>query len=123
MLLLFFLFQKILDYPALFHDFGFEGEGRPVLVGMLIVFSYILAPLQFVLNTVMTWNTRRFEFQADAFAHDLGRGKPLIKALVKLNNDNKGFPVYDSLYSAFHNTHPPLLERINAIELAEKQKQ
>ena len=121
MLLLFFLFQQILDYPALFTDFGFPGEDRPVLVGMLIVFSYILAPLQFVLSAVTTWNTRRFEFQADAFANNLGRGKPLVRALVKLNNDNKGFPVYDSLYSAFHNTHPPLLERIEAIELAAKK--
>ena len=60
--------------------------------------------------------------KADAFAFELGRGKPLVKALIKLNNDNKGFPVYDSLYSAFHNTHPPLLERIGAIELAAKSK-
>ena len=84
----------------------------------MITFGHILSPLQFVLGVASTWNTRRFEFQADAFANELGRGQELIAALIKLNNDNKGFPIYDPLYSALHNTHPPLMERIGAIRAA-----
>jgi STE24 endopeptidase len=42
---------------------------------------------------------RRFEFQADEFAAGLGKTRDLQSALVKLNNDNLSFPVYDWLYS------------------------
>ena len=66
----------------------------------------------------MTALSRRFEFQADEFANKtLGRGEMLAKAVVKLNNDNLSFPIYDHMYSAWHHSHPPLLERLDAIKL------
>ena len=37
--------------------------------------------------------------QADEFAANMGKAKDLKTALVKLNNDNLGFPIYDWLYS------------------------
>ena len=43
----------------------------------------------------MTCISRKFEFQADEFAVGLGKGKLLVSALLKLNNDNLGFPVAD----------------------------
>jgi STE24 endopeptidase len=73
------------------------------------------------LNFGMTALSRRFEFQADEFANrTLGRGEMLVSALVKLNNDNLSFPIYDPLYSGWHHSHPPLLERMEAIR-AKKQ--
>lgn len=59
--------------------------------------------------------SRHFEFAADAFAKKLNRASDLRSALIKLNIDNLGFPVYDWLYSAFNLSHPPLLERIKAL--------
>ena len=35
---------------------------------------------------------------------------------MKLNNDNLGFPIYDWLFSAWHHSHPPLLERMAALD-------
>jgi STE24 endopeptidase len=57
-----------------------------------------------------------FEFQADNFAKKLRYTEPLKTALIKLNKDNLGFPVNDWLYSTWHFSHPPLLERIKALE-------
>ena len=47
--------------------------------------------------------------------------KPLRSALIKLNNDNLGYPIYDWLYSAWNHSHPPILERL-AVLRAKDQK-
>ena len=63
----------------------------------------------------MTMLSRRFEFQADKFGKDLGYSYPLESALIKLHKDNLGFPVADKLYSTYHYSHPPIVERIRAL--------
>ncbi|KAH0502007.1 CAAX prenyl protease 1-like protein [Microtus ochrogaster] len=68
-----------------------------------------------VLSFCLTVLSRRFEFQADAFAKKLGMAKDLYSALIKLNKDNLGFPVSDWLFSTWHYSHPPLLERLQAL--------
>ena len=72
-----------------------------------------------VLSFLMTSLSRKFEFQADAFAKSLGRAVSLRSALVKLNKDNLGFPVADWLYSLWHYSHPPLVERLRALNKTE----
>lgn len=67
----------------------------------------------------MTVNSRRFEFQADAFAKSLKMAKELKSSLIKLNKDNLGFPVTDWLYSSWNYSHPPLLERLKGLEKSE----
>lgn len=81
-------------------------------IHLLLYFSLLIQVLSFL----MTILSRRFEFQADAFAKSLGRSKFLHQALIKLNKDNLGFPVYDWLYSMWHHSHPPLLERLKALD-------
>lgn len=68
-----------------------------------------------VLSFCLTVLSRRFEFQADAFARGMGRASELYSALIKLNKDNLGFPVADWLFSMWHYSHPPLLERLRAL--------
>ena len=72
-----------------------------------------------LLSFCMTVLSRRYEFQADAFAKSLKRAAPLRSALVKLNIDNLGFPVADWLYSTWHYSHPPLIERMRALDKTE----
>lgn len=69
-----------------------------------------------MLSFCLTVLSRRFEFQADAFAKKLGKAKDLYSALIKLNKDNLGFPVSDWLFSMWHYSHPPLLERLQALK-------
>ncbi len=68
------------------------------------------------MSFLITQLVRRFEYQADAFALSLGHSKSLSSALVTLHQDNLGFPVADPLYSAFHHSHPTLLERLQVLK-------
>ena len=70
---------------------------------------------------LMTMLSRRFEFQADEFGKGLGYGVKLQSALIKLHKENLGFPVADKLYSAYHYSHPPLLERLKALRASTKK--
>lgn len=63
---------------------------------------------------------RRFEFQADQFAHNLKMSASLRSALTKLVKENLSFPIADPLYSAFNHTHPTLLERIRELKTKEE---
>ncbi|XP_060525827.1 CAAX prenyl protease 1 homolog [Cylas formicarius] len=119
--LLFAVFKVMFKYPLLYRALGFY-HVHPVLVGLFIVLQYIMMPYNAVLSFFMTVLSRSFEFQADDFAVRLGKGKELERALLKLNKDNLGFPVNDYLYSAWHHSHPPLLERLSAIRNAVSKK-
>lgn len=67
--------------------------------------------------------TRRFEYQADYFATTLGYSQELGEALIKLHLDNLSFPVSDKWYSAWHYSHPTVIERLRAIsEHGKEQK-
>lgn len=112
--LMFLLFAFLSKSKPLYVAFGFT-DSQPVLIGLMIVLQYILAPYSAVVNFLMTVLSRKFEFQADTFAAELGRADALKTALIKLNNDNLSFPIFDWLYSAWNHSHPPLLERIEAL--------
>ncbi|XP_078094274.1 CAAX prenyl protease 1 homolog [Mustelus asterias] len=111
----FFLFAVLMDRKELFTAFGFS-DIQPTLIGLMIIFQFIFSPYNEVLSFCLTVLSRRFEFQADAFAKDLGKATDLYSALIKLNKDNLGFPVADWLYSMWHYSHPPLLERLRALK-------
>jgi len=112
---MFALFAYLSKYSPLYQAFGFY-DSQPALIGLMIVLQYITAPYSALIGFLMSVLSRHFEFQADEFAANLGKAEDLKSALVKLNNDNLGFPVYDWLYSAWHHSHPPLLERIDALK-------
>jgi len=113
--LMFALFAYLSKSKPLYEAFGFT-DSQPVLIGLMIVLQYITAPYSAVIGFLMSVLSRHFEFQADEFAANMGKAKDLQSALVKLNNDNLGFPIYDWLYSAWHHSHPPVLERMEALK-------
>jgi len=113
--LCFAVFGLLVHEQRLYDAFGFF-DTRPVYIGLIIIFQFIFAPYNELLSFLMTCISRKFEFEADEFAVGLGKGKLLVSALLKLNNDNLGFPVADRLFSAWHYSHPPLLERLAALK-------
>ena len=120
----FALFGLLIEFGHLFAAFGFQPNNAgvyPTIIRLVIVFQFILMPYHEVVNFLMTWNTRRFEFQADRYAVDDKRGDKLMDALVKLQNDNLSFPLCDWLYSTWNYSHPPILERIDAIKRSAKK--
>ncbi|CAN7989280.1 unnamed protein product [Ixodes hexagonus] len=110
----FMIFAMLYKDPRLYEAFGFYGT-RPVFVGLILIFMYIFSPYNTLLEFLMTALSRHFEFEADAFARKMHRASYLRSALIKLNRDNLSFPVHDWLYSAWHHSHPPVLERVKAL--------
>ncbi|KAL8582512.1 hypothetical protein ACOMHN_065491 [Nucella lapillus] len=115
--LCFLVFALLLSKTVLYEAFGFSTQ--PTLIGLFIIFQFVFAPYNELLSFMMTVLSRRFEFQADAFAKGLHFTDKLKSALIKLNRDNLGFPLTDWLFSAWHYSHPPLLERLKALDKAE----
>ena len=65
-----------------------------------------------------TWS-RRFEYEADAFAAEVTDGSAsLIGALRKLNEKNLSNLTSHPIYSGFYYSHPTLLERERALDRA-----
>ena len=107
--------------PGLYSSFGFVPGERPALAAMML-FQLIIGPVDEVLGLLQNVISRAFEFQADAFGASLGWGAELKAALCVLDKENKGAPNVDRWYSAYHYSHPPLPERLAAIDENMKDK-
>ncbi|XP_075493012.1 CAAX prenyl protease 1 homolog [Primulina tabacum] len=103
----------------LFRSFGFDTQ--PVLIG-LVIFQHTVIPLQHIVSFLLNLVSRSFEFQADSFAKKLGYASPLRAALVKLQEENLSAMNTDPWYSAYHYSHPPLVERLAAIDKTDKKE-
>merc|ERR1711934_495004 len=62
---------------------------------------------------------RSFEFQADGFAAKMGRAPQLCSGLFQIHEENKGDLNPDTWYSWYHFSHPPLVERLRALNALE----
>ncbi|KAK4804627.1 hypothetical protein SAY86_004444 [Trapa natans] len=102
----------------LFRSFGFDAQ--PVLIG-LIIFQHTVIPLQHLVSFGLNLVSRSFEFQADAFAKRLGYAAALRAGLVKLQEENLSAMNTDPWYSAYHYSHPPLVERLAALDEPSKK--
>ncbi|CAB3408529.1 unnamed protein product [Caenorhabditis bovis] len=117
----FAVFAYFYKSPVLFEAFGFHDT--PILIGLILVFVYVLAIYNQLAQTAVTVHSRSAEFGADEFAVKLGHGQNLIGALTKLGVDNLSMPIDDPLYSWCNHTHPPVVERVAAVKRLEVKKQ
>ena len=109
------IFAALMNRQVFYTSFGF-GQEKPVLIGLMIILQFIFAPYNELISFLMTALCRQFEFQADQFAKSLGKTVHLKSGLIKLFKDNLSFPLCDWLYSTWHYSHPPLLERLRALD-------
>lgn len=116
LLFIFWLFGKCYQDQQLYSDFGFTTT-MPTLIGF-IVFNYIFTPIENVINFFNILLTRKHEFEADRFGVNLGYADSLRSGLIKLQLENLGNMNPDKWYSTYHYSHPPLVERLEAIEKA-----
>ena len=119
---LFFAFSLCHKNVLIYRAFGFTDVSFiPTLISFQL-FLELYAPLEFVLSFLMNVLSRLFEFQADEYAKGLKMEKELVGALLKLSVQNKGMLWPDSLYSAFNHSHPPVIQRIQALGVKIKAK-
>ena len=78
----------------------------------LALFSLVLPVFTFALAPLAAQYSRRHEFEADAFAAGIAGAPPLVRALVKLYEDNAATLTPDPVHSAFYDSHPPAGERV-----------
>nr|CAG8632869.1 5422_t:CDS:2 [Entrophospora candida] len=84
-----------------------------------MLFQFIYSPIDNAISFFMNILSRKHEFEADAYAKKLGYGAQLRSGLIKLQIENLSNLNNDSWYSAYHFSHPPLPERLNALEKIE----
>ncbi len=82
----------------------------------LQLFLLALPVFTFVLEPLGSLYSRKHEFEADAFATRYADALALVRALVKLYEDNAATLTPDPLHSAYHDSHPSAAVRIARIE-------
>jgi STE24 endopeptidase len=102
-----------------FRAFGFEPQNDfapAAIVPAMLLFALLAGTVSFWLGPIINVWSRRFEYQADAFAREvMGEAQSLIGALRKANEKNLGNLMPHPLYSGFYYSHPTLLERERAL--------
>ena len=78
----------------------------------LLLFMLVLPLFTFFVSPLSARRSRKFEFEADAYAVANSDGKALANALLKLYQDNASTLTPDSWYVAFYYSHPPASQRL-----------
>ncbi len=82
----------------------------------LLLFFMVLPVFSFLLHPLMSYYSRKHEFEADAYAAQQTDARDLASALVKMYQDNAATLTPDPVYSTFYDTHPPALVRIARLQ-------
>jgi len=105
-----------------YRAFAFEyraGFSAANVLPAILLFALLAGTISFWLSPLLHIWSRRFEYEADAFARaTMGQAQPLIHALRKLNEKNLSNLTPHPLYSGFYYSHPTLLERERALRIA-----
>ena len=111
--IMFWLFSQVVGRPEIYSAMGISG--KPFYIG-IIMFVLLYTPVSLLLSLGANWLSRRFEFQADAFAATHHYADFLIDALKKLAADNLSDLTPHKLYVFMHYSHPPLIQRIDHLK-------
>jgi STE24 endopeptidase len=88
----------------------------------LIFFGMLYTPIELVLSIFMQIFSRKNEFEADRFAAEtIKEPENMINALKKLSRDNLSNLTPHRFYVFLNYSHPPVLQRINAIRMVMKK--
>jgi STE24 endopeptidase len=110
----FFVLGLLAQWPPLFQAFGFAAPSPHALLALVALgggaFTFWMEPLS-------AWWSRRHEYEADAYSVDVaGMPEALKTALAGLSGQNLSNLHPHPWYSAYHYSHPPLTERLAAID-------
>jgi STE24 endopeptidase len=92
----------------------YEGLGvtTPSTAAALLLFFLVAPVFGFFLQPLTSLYSRKHEFEADAYAASHASAADLVRALVKLYQDNAATLTPDPLHSAFYDSHPPATSRV-----------
>ncbi len=103
----------LVPWPPLHAAFGFPA---PTLHGAVTIFSLAGGAFVFWIQPIASRISRRHEYEADRFSVRIARAPDALKrALVRLNGENLSNLHPHPWYSAWHYSHPTLVERLAEI--------
>ncbi len=112
--IIFFLLSIFLQSEGLFD--AFMMDEMSVYAGLLF-FALLYTPVEILLAMALQYISRRHEYEADRWSVETyGRPGALSSSLKKLSQDNLSNLAPHPFYVFLHYTHPPLKERVRAIE-------
>ena len=121
-----FLISLLIKLPSLYTDFGFsadilkssdKGDVAFLQLAIIPLATSAFEGFNWIVKFISNHFNWKDEFEADRFSAELcGSGKPLSSALIKLNKENLSEVQVPEIYSMFCYSHPPLMERINAVK-------
>jgi len=116
-LIFFFISFALLGY-LINQTWFYNGLGisEPSSHTALILFSFALPVFSFFITPLSNLISRKHEFQADAFAASHTDANDLISSLIKLYKENSSSLSPDKYYSAFHDSHPSAVLRIERLQ-------
>lgn len=106
------LLAQLMNAPWFFQGLGVDRAGT---ASALILFFLALPVFTYLLHPIMSYYSRKQEFEADEYAAQQADAKDLVSALVKLYKDNASTLTPDPLHSAFYDSHPPAATRIERL--------
>lgn len=112
--LMFYAVSLLIGYEPLFKAFRIA---QPSVYAGLVIIVFLFMPVDAFLSMFGNWLSRKFEFEADAFAVGAtGKPETMILALKKLSIDHLANLTPHPLKVFLDYSHPPVLHRIKAIE-------
>ena len=112
--LVLYLLSILLDSPGLYQAFFMDQSS--IYAGLLF-FGLLYTPVEMVLSIALQIFSRRNEYEADRFAAETtDEPASLVDALKKLATENLSNLTPHPFYVFLNYSHPPLLQRIQAIQ-------
>lgn len=110
------LFLWVLGYlmqqPWFYQGLGVQVTAVPSTAMALLLFFLVMPVFTFLLHPLSSIYSRKHEFEADEYAAEQASAADMIRALVKLYQDNAATLTPDPLHSAFYDSHPPAAIRV-----------
>jgi STE24 endopeptidase len=103
----------LIDRPWFYAGLGVQSRST----AMALLLFFMAAPVfTFLLNPLGSLYSRKHEYEADAYAARHADAGDLVRALVKLYQDNAATLTPDPVHSAFYDSHPPAALRIARLQ-------